>query len=60
MQNSCVAEPEHQSAHGHVPKQTFLSDMHVPLKHTHKHTHYMANKHIVIHKHQQTVVFHKT
>lgn len=39
MQNPCVVEPEHQSAHGHVPKQTFLSDMHVPLKHTHGHTH---------------------
>lgn len=34
--------------------------MHVPLEHTHGHTHYMANNHIFIQIHQQTAVFYKS
>lgn len=52
--------PSINSARRHVTKQTVLSDMHVPLEHTHEHTRYMANNHIFIQIHKQTAVFYKT
>lgn len=38
MQNSCVAEPEHQFR-TQTRNKTILSDMHVPLEHTHMDIH---------------------
>lgn len=58
MQNSCVAEPEHQFC-TQTHNKTTLPDMHVPLEHTHGHTHYMADNHIFIQIHQQTAVLYK-